>query len=398
MSRNSLEEKCALMSDMELLQAVTVLRGEYREDFLKIARFELEKRKINLSELSKRAKSQFGDEPEQIRTVEQILADLKEETKIWDLRSLTNFVEESLVIQKETLFWVLHYLFDGEYQASFLVDSPDMLEKLLPRFCAAEDWDSDLEETFSLDDWVIFVSSRSREYIETMATALEKNDIPFVVRDASFSRIFGLHEGAGFASINILIPEDYLDTARAVMDEIQKTIAALHKKAEELTGKGDPQQELEVYNYLVRLQPDDEIVFFNRGVLLFNRQQFEEAAHSFIQANLNAGKTGHLVIVEDTEAYLLRILENLPDNIEILQSLAYSSLQNGNPGEAEKYYQKILSLKPDDAETHLNLGHLYYQGEVEQNERALKHFQQYLELNPQAEDRGAIEAIIEDLK
>ena len=46
MSQSLLEEKCALMSDMELLQTVTICKEEYREDFLRSARLELEKRKI----------------------------------------------------------------------------------------------------------------------------------------------------------------------------------------------------------------------------------------------------------------------------------------------------------------------------------------------------------------
>jgi Flp pilus assembly protein TadD len=182
------------------------------------------------------------------------------------------------------------------------------------------------------------------------------------------------------------------------MDEIRKTIASLYRKAEELAKQGDIQQELEVFNHLAKLQPDDEIVFFNRGVLLFNRQRYEEAADSFIQANSNARKASHLAIVEDSEAYLRQILEILPRSAGIHHALAHFALNDGNLGEAEKHYQNILSLKPDDADAHLNLGYLYYQGDVYQNDRVLKHFQRYLELNPQAEDREAIEAILENLK
>jgi hypothetical protein len=58
------------------------------------------------------------DEPERTLTGEQILASLNEETKIWDVRRLANFVEESLLIQKEPSSWVLHYFLNGEYQAS----------------------------------------------------------------------------------------------------------------------------------------------------------------------------------------------------------------------------------------------------------------------------------------
>lgn len=399
MPQDPIAEKCSQMPDEELLRALTIEQDEYNGDFLKTAQAELDKRGINLSQLAAQATLRFNDQEAKILPVEQICAKLKEKMSIWDSWSLTNFIGETLLIQQEASGRLLHSLYKGKYNGSFIVDSLDALEKVAGKFCRAEDWDSEAEEGFYLDDWVVFSTSRSREYIENIAAALGKFEIPFVVRGADLSRfnaIFGTYE-EGDSSLKILIPEDQVAAANSVLEEIDKTIEALFKRAEAFYEAGESEKELEIYNHLAKLLPTNEDVFFNRGVILFDLKRYEEAAHSFIEAVLNARSARNVPVVEDSQAYLLQIEEQTPENIELLHALASFSLEAGNDIVTEKYYRKILSLNPDDDVAHLNLGHLYFR-DSNRNDRALMHFQKYLELKPEAEDREIIETIMADLR
>ena len=104
-----------------------------------------------------------------------------------------------------------------------------------------------------------------------------------------------------------------------------------------------------------------------------------------------------MCIRDSSESYLKQLSEKLPGNTDILHTLAMLSLEQEKFTDAEKYFQKVLFVNPNDKAAHLNLGHLYYKGESPNGE-ALKHFNKYLELSPNSEDRQEIEDLVENLK
>ena len=65
--------------------------------------------------------------------------------------------------------------------------------------------------------------------------------------------------------------------------------------------------------------------------------------------------------------------------------------------EAIEAYKKSLTFEPDSPETYYNLG-LIYENIKENPEEAIKHYLQYLEFNPNADDREEVEKWIKRLK
>jgi Flp pilus assembly protein TadD len=70
-------------------------------------------------------------------------------------------------------------------------------------------------------------------------------------------------------------------------------------------------------------------------------------------------------------------------------------LDNGNSSQAVGIFKKVLSLKPGHADAHLGLGESY--NDMGKKGEARKHYQKYLELKPDAQDRLEIEAILKNL-
>lgn len=397
MAQENWKEQCSQMSDRELVRAATIDREEFNEQFLEIIAGELRDRNIDLAGVAEPVKLRFNDQVERALAIEEALAELKRELTARDSWSLTNYLEETLVIQKDAAGFLLHYYFEEQYHNSFLLNSFDTLAQTVRQFCRFEDWYENIEHDFYLDDWSVLVSSPSRDYIDIIAAALDKSGVRHIVRGSSPGWAEWIPMGRGSSSsLNILIPREQGGAAERVLDEIEKTIEALHRQADALAEKGDLPKELEVYNYLAKLQPDDEVVFFNRALILFDLERYPEAASSFIQAVINGIAAKHLTVVEDSKAYLQEILQKVPPDPEILHTLASFSLEEEQPAEAEKYYRMILDLKPGDEIAHLNLGYLCYRDE-RRNHQALQHFREYLKLKPGAEDREAVEAIIKEL-
>ncbi len=65
--------------------------------------------------------------------------------------------------------------------------------------------------------------------------------------------------------------------------------------------------------------------------------------------------------------------------------------------EAADAYQQALQYDPDNAEAHYNLGMLL-KDVSRDSDKAMVHFQKYLELNPQAEDRKEVERWLSQLQ
>ena len=261
-----------------------------------------------------------------------------------------------------------------------------------------QDWNAKVEKEFQLLDLVVLVSSDSDDYIESVSNLLAKLKIPSIVKNVNLTRI---HLRPSWPQIydenstKILVPRDYLGSAQKALTEMEHRIDNLHKQASELAQSGDIQRELSILSQLAKLVPNDETVLFNRGVILFELGRYKEAADSCIASLAN--NHNYVELFEDSIQYLKQIAEKLPEDVGILHNLATFSKSKGEDNKTvEQYYRKILLIKPTDALAHLNLGYLYY--EQDDDISAYHHFMEYLELEPESDERARIESIIKQIR
>lgn len=85
------------------------------------------------------------------------------------------------------------------------------------------------------------------------------------------------------------------------------------------------------------------------------------------------------------------------ENADMHYNLGTIFLQNKQYREAIREYEQVLELRPNDPETHYNLGVLY-DDYVRDREKALYHYQKYLSVNPKAPDAKKIETYILNLE
>lgn len=85
------------------------------------------------------------------------------------------------------------------------------------------------------------------------------------------------------------------------------------------------------------------------------------------------------------------------ENADMHYNLGTIFLKNKQYKEAIKEYQRVLELRPNDSETHYNLGVLY-DDYLRDREKALYHYQKYLAINPKSADAKKVETYILSLE
>jgi tetratricopeptide (TPR) repeat protein len=116
-----------------------------------------------------------------------------------------------------------------------------------------------------------------------------------------------------------------------------------------------------------RLDPKLEFTFFTLGNLYGKYRRWEQAVTALKTAtalNPNDREAQYLLAQAYGEIFLedrkMDVLEGLvkqePDNIPYLKSLGYVYIFFGKFADAEQTYRRILTLQPDDQETHYLLG------------------------------------------
>ena len=398
MQVEQIKSQCSIMSDEELARVIILDRESYSENFLQIAQQEFKHRGIKLNEFFNRVTVRFNNGNPQGVDIREAMALLKQDIKVWDIWEYTNALGQTFFLQKGGVFRIIHFSFGGEYLKSYLIESMELLWEIFRRFFLYKDWQSLVKDEQDLREWAMLLSGEYPENIINISNVLKKCEIPYIVKSSGLARLNGvLGDSFDESSLSILVPESDLNSAFSVIDEIQKTIDYLYNRAEEFAESGDLQKELKIYEHLEKLNPNDAVIYFNKGVILFELEKFDEAVEQFIESTVKGEAENNWEVIEDSESYLKQLAEKLPGNIDVLHTLATLSLEQEKFQDAEKYFQKVLFIDPEDKAAHLNLGHLYYQGNS-QNGEALKHFNKYLELNPNSEDREEIESIIENLQ
>jgi tetratricopeptide (TPR) repeat protein len=83
-------------------------------------------------------------------------------------------------------------------------------------------------------------------------------------------------------------------------------------------------------------------------------------------------------------------------NFQAYNNLGAMYYQTGNAALAEQNFRKVLELKPDYASAYKNLG-ILYELKMGRNADALTQYKKYLEVSPNARDRGAVKLWIQKL-
>lgn len=99
---------------------------------------------------------------------------------------------------------------------------------------------------------------------------------------------------------------------------------------------------------------------------------------------------------EAVQAYS-RALEMDPKNVDVIVDRATCYKESGTPLIAEEEYRKAIKLNPKHPNAHRNLAVLLAT-DLAKPAEAIKEFELYLSLNPNAPDAGNIMRIISDLK
>ncbi|HEY1601097.1 MAG TPA: tetratricopeptide repeat protein [Pirellulales bacterium] len=130
----------------------------------------------------------------------------------------------------------------------------------------------------------------------------------------------------------------------------------------ELVNAGRPQEAIEQYEHLLRLEPDKRAPHLNNmGCILLRAGRIPEAMTRFEEA-----------------------LQEQPDFVEAHNNLGMALVDAGRPQDAIPHFQATLRLKPEYAAGHINLGTAL--AAVGRREEAIEQFQQTLAREPDSID------------
>lgn len=388
-----MHEKCSSMSIKELVRATSTDKSHYEPEFLQIAKAELDRQWAKVAEFRNSVRVRLNNQHEEILTLEEGLSKLREKIGLWDAWIFTNCIDDVLILQQELTAWSGRFIEENQYQSSFWADSIEDLHQILSLFLALDDWHSLVRDEFTIHDWSILAESDSADYARAVIERLARENVKSTVKKRIMGNLFRDEaETSGGISYIVLAPSTAAEISQAILEEIQEMIENLHEQAAQYSARGESPSELEIYERILKLVPDDQIALFNKGAILYEMEQYEDAAECFIKQSTGAGhETG------DVEEYLQEILHKLPDHKPILHTMATLAQLRGDTEQAKGHLEQILAVDTTDPVAHVNLGHLYF-ADSSDDRRALQHFDEYLKLNPQADDRSTIEEIIRTLR
>jgi tetratricopeptide (TPR) repeat protein len=384
------------MTDQELAAALSVDREQFTGQFHMAAQAELGRRGIRLDEFKNRVTIVDRDGTGRQGTIKEALETCGGPAGPFDILSFINCVGETLTFQPGPSAWVGHYVDRGQYRFSFRVDASQNRQQLLQTFLELENWSARATETFDISEWDILLDSRSPERIMGLAGFLAGEQIPLLITDTRFFCLAAMRQDACHGPpFKIMVPQESLENARGLLGKIDRKVEELHREADQRVREGDRQAELSVLTELIQLVPNDPRVHYRRGALLLEMGHAEAAADAFIASLIH--HRGHEALSRAAYQGLEAASSKLPENVHVLHNLAtFSALVGLDPDRVEGYYRRIIALSPEDAMAHLHIGYLYY--EQGDDISAYRHLKRYLELDPESEEREAIEQIIAGLR
>jgi len=167
------------------------------------------------------------------------------------------------------------------------------------------------------------------------------------------------------------------------MEELRRQMTPLELDREELQRVHQENRELyQRVRYVEKLEA-------TQGQLIAENAQYREEVE-VLKAKFKESVPG-LAKASRVSQKMMR------ENASMHYNLGTIFLQNKMFREAIKEYERVLELRPNDPDTHYNLG-ILYDDYRKDREKALYHFQQYLAVNPKSPDARKVERYILSLE
>lgn len=131
---------------------------------------------------------------------------------------------------------------------------------------------------------------------------------------------------------------------------------------------------IEILKEILQKHPENLSGWINLGNMLMDSGRFSEAVSAYSKA-----------------------LELDPTNVDVRVDMATCYKESGKPLFAEQEYRKAIKLNPNHPNAHRNLGVLLAT-DLNNKSEAVKEFEKYLSLSPNAPDAGNIFRLISELK
>jgi thioredoxin-like negative regulator of GroEL len=391
MNTDAMREQCQLMTDIELIHALTVNKDGFSQQFHSLADHELTHRGISLSDFCNKVHVRHNKEPDQETTLQEALDQLPPILTLWETWFFTNCLGQILYFQREAMWTSVHIIQQEGPPRSFFIESEIGLKETVSKFLNLESMDDMLENEIQLDTWRIVYESESQELVRILSGMMADKEIPSTVKSQEFRSC-----ACGGGHLKIMVPEEYEQDAKSLVKELDKERNRLYDEASDLPDDAPASEVMELYQRLSVLASNDALVFFNYGTALFELGQWENAAEAFTHsahADLRSKEN-----IRNNLAYLEAISEKMPESTQVLHTrAALATHLDFEPESIGALYRDALAIDPTDGIAHLNLGYLLYQHEGNDNEAAA-HFKKYLEINLKAEDREHIEEILNQLQ
>jgi tetratricopeptide (TPR) repeat protein len=394
LNQDRIKQRCQSMEVSQIVRALTVEQHDSSVQFRDAARRELETRGIELSAFIDAVTVTLNDGPAEELSVDAAVSRVDIELQAWDALLFTNGLGDTLVAQKELRSWVVHVYENERYGRSYQIAETADLKQVLAPFMRLTPWQNLAGEAHHLDDWKLLLASDARETIELVAVDLDSAAIPYTVQTPLFS-------GDADGYLQILVPKEHLEAASDIVDEVDDSLYELYDRAEASHTAGDLRRELEVYDSLAEEDPENAAVFYNRANVLLELARFEDAVEmlaetvsiglksverstdpmggqggglggifglvallfrKITQPPRDGGGKGGLRYpdyIDDAQMLLLQLEQRLPDHIKLLHCLAAIARMKNDTEGAQRRYQRILELNPDDQVAYFNLGYLH---------------------------------------
>ena len=382
--------ECAALDDVALVRVLTVDKEQYDTAYLDIAMREMESRALVLSDMMNDVQWAYNGEDEVEVTIEQALAHVDTQWPLWSLQTVRNCIGDAWVIQKEYSRWLVHFYESDAYRFSFFYETLVELKDVLKLFLLLDVWE--VADSHELDHWKPIFQTRSPAFLTKVVADLDREDVLHTVKTPLFT-----HDKKGHYILTV--PRYHLKDGERLVAHAQDELAKLYDQAEQLAMRDDREMEQKVYDLLMQLVPDNPAVHYNRGQILMEMGQVDEAVEALGEAivlglpeipekiKLNAKRGGlsrmagsvnplmSLVVltqqsgqaeekaieypnyIDDCVLLLTHVLEEHIDHIAARHCLATIAELKNDVATAKKYYGEILEIDAEDEAAKANLAY-----------------------------------------
>ena len=162
--------------------------------------------------------------------------------------------------------------------------------------------------------------------------------------------------------------------------KLEKEAIASFEKGVELAKENKPDEAIQAFHKAIELKQDFVEAYVNLGILLLQQQKYDEAEKALLKAlELKPEESRPKVILADI-------------NFEKAKTL----IKENKTDEALEKLRQAYSFRPGHAYVNFLLGYLYF--EKEMKEEAIKHFEAFLQLEPNAPQVEKVKELLESLK